>query len=99
MCKIYIVLFPDVINPTTLLSACKEKLSSLTIRQIQTLSEKLDVVDAFASKCQAPVDELLFHVLYNWHCRNPTATMKKLALMLKECKLTKQAFQLDKECE
>ena len=39
-----------------------------------------------ASKCRAPVDELLFHVLIG-------------KLVLKECKLIKQAFQLDKECE
>ena len=93
------VLLPDVINPTTLLSACKEKLNSLTIQQIKMLSEKLDVVDAFASKCHTTVDEVLFHVLYSWHCKNPTATMRKLALTLKECDLLKQAIQLDKECE
>ena len=48
--------------------------------------------------CHVSVDELLFHVIYSWHCKNPTATKKKLASMLPD-DLYKQAVALDPQCE
>lgn len=39
--------------------------------------------------------ELLFRVLYQWHCKNPTATKKDLALYVEECGHHKEAVKLD----
>ena len=88
----------DLIDPQSVIQLCKDHFSSLTVEQIKTLSEKLSVSDRFSAMRHVPVDELLFHVIYSWHCKNPTATKKKLASMLPD-DLYKQAVALDPQCE
>lgn len=93
------VLCTDVISPTNLLSICKDQLSSLKIQEIEKLSKKLMVEEEFAAVSHAHVDKVLFHVLYSWHCKNPTATKRGLALMMWECGLYQHAIYLDSTCE
>lgn len=59
------------------------------------------VHDEFIAISKPPVDNhaMLFHVMYSWHLKNKTATKTKLAVMLNECGLHKQAIALDPKCE
>jgi hypothetical protein len=54
--------------------------------------------EEFAANKHAPSHEVLFHVLYSWHCKNPTATKRKLASLM-EKDLYKQAVKLDPKCK
>lgn len=73
------------------------------MNDVSKLSKKLTVEEEFTlyvkSNTGAPMDEIMFHVLYNWHCKDRTATKKKLALLLHECGLLKQALSLCPKCK
>ena len=84
----------DVINPKNLLTI-SESLSSLKIREVEILNHKLNPKDERLDSPFSEISEVLFHVLYNWYCRNSTVTRKKLAKILQECDFHKQALALD----
>jgi hypothetical protein len=96
----FFFLHADIINPTNLLKICSGKLSTLTTEDIKMLSKKLTVFDEYCAWDGSP-SEVLFHVLYNWHCKKPKATKKDLALMVREChpRLYNHAIDLDPNCE
>ena len=72
------------------------RLSSLTIQDTVNLAKKLEI-DEDLSKVNH--DEVLFYVLYSWHCKNPTQSKRKLARKLLESGFYTQAYDLDPECE
>ena len=75
-----------------------EKLSSLTLDNIEALYFKLNPK---AERFKTPFtsfDEVLFDVLYKWHRRHTEATKKALAKALLECDLTNHAMTLDPTC-
>ena len=93
-----IVIIADIINPENLLKIC-QKLSSFKAQNIKILAEKLDVWKDIEDQRNKPVEELLFHVLFNWHCKNPSATKQRLARIFKECEFLSEAMMLDSTCE
>jgi hypothetical protein len=62
--------------------------------------KNLTVFDEYRAWDGSP-SEVLFHMLYNWHCKKPKATKKDLALMVRECHpcLFNHAIDLDPNCE
>jgi hypothetical protein len=96
--KLYSNFCEDLITPASILDLCKGDLSSLKVKDIEKLASLLSVSEEFAANRHAPSHEVLFHVLYNWHCKNPTATKRKLASLM-ENDLYKQAVKLNPKCK
>ena len=101
MCKDLFLFHLDVINPRNLVSIC-DALSDLTIDQVCNLAKVLLAEDAFKDAMSGvkytQTNEVLFHVLYNWHCKYPTESKRKLALKLNECGFYQQAIHLNPKC-
>ena len=95
-----ILSFRSILIPSNLLKLCDD-LSSLSIEDVSRLAEKMSIGDIMAEqfKQNKPIQELLFCAIYNWHCRNPLATKKKLAEVLYDCKFLNEAIAMDPKCK
>ena len=72
--------------------------SHLTIEAIEVLAGTLDVQYSIKSS-EYELGEILFDVLYKWHCKNPNADRQKLAELMHKSGCCKEAFVVDPTCE
>ena len=107
---VFFGLFADILNPSNLLTICKKLISSadssdllklccdLSHISMQSSSSSLPDSTVFAKE-HRPLEEVLFHALYNWHCQHVPASRLKLARLLRDKGFYKEAITLDSSCE